>query len=298
MIIDTIQEYAYAKINLGLAIVGLMDHGYHDIKTVMHTVDLYDEIKIVFTDDDDIKIIADDPSLPTNRDNTAYRAADIMRDIYDIKKGIEIYIKKNIPSQAGLGGGSSDAAAVIRGIKRFAKIDMFKEDMIKVASLIGADVPFALFGGCALCKGKGDKLIPISASLKNPVIIIKPSCGMSTEELYHAYDDEHGEIDDEEIKKDSLSIDKVVYAIMNNDLQSIAKNIHNVFTPIATKRDPIIGDLIDCLKKQGAIVADMTGTGSCIYGIYDDEDKAKNSESYLRDNIKDIKIYRTYLGGR
>ena len=118
---DTIQEYAYAKINLGLAIVGRTDYGYHEIKTVMHTVDLYDEVKIVFNDNDDIKISVDDPTVPTNCDNTAFLAAHVMRNSYGIKKGMDIYIKKNIPSQAGLGGGSSDAAAVIRGIKEMGR---------------------------------------------------------------------------------------------------------------------------------------------------------------------------------
>ncbi len=244
---------AYAKINIGLDIVGIRADGYHLVDMIMQTVDLYDELNITPRDDGKVVLICDDPDVPTDAKNLAYKAARALLPEGD-KRGVTIDLCKNIPSQAGLGGGSSDAASALVSINLIYGLGKTDEELERIGAGIGADVPFFIRGGCQRCTGIGEILSPADHSYGSFVIIVKPDAGVSTKEIYAAYDRLE--------KKPKLP---------------------NVLEAVTAEKCPEITEIKERLLSCGASFASMSGSGTAVFGIFSKEPAKETIESLKRD---------------
>lgn len=229
---------AYAKINIGLDIVGRREDGYHLLDMVMQTVDLYDELEITTRDDGKVHLSCDRPDVPTDDSNLAVRAFRALIPEGDAR-GADIVINKNIPSQAGLGGGSSDAAAVLKAVNEMYGLGKCDKELENIGVKIGADVPFFIRGGCQRCEGIGEILSPAENPYGEYVIIVKPDAGVSTKEIYMAYDRLE--------EKPELA---------------------NVLEAVTVAACPEITEIKHHLLSGGAAFASMSGSGTAVFGIF------------------------------
>lgn len=267
---------AYAKINLSLDITGARADGYHLLKTVMQTVSLCDKVTVERSKI--ISLTCSEPSVPTDEKNTAVKAAKAFFDFTKIDGGAEIHIEKQIPSEAGMGGASADAAAVIKALNELYSTNLSNDDLLKIGLSVGADVPFCMVGGTALCEGIGEQITPLKNIPDCFIVIAQPESGISTKAAYDAYDNGNYE--------NSEYTDKLLENI--SSLDAVANSLGNIFEELASNPD------IDIIKMQmksaGAIGACMTGSGSVVFGIFDDENKAKFCVKELNEDYKTVNL--------
>lgn len=249
-------EEAYAKINLTLDITGRRPDGYHDIETIMQTVNLYDTVTVCKSEF--LTVECNDTEL-CGENNLAYIAAKRFFEATGINGGAQIIIDKNIPKAAGLGGGSSDAAAVLRALKRLYGVKLSKKELIDIAAKIGADVPFFVRGGTKLCKGIGEELSDAPKLPDCYIAIIKEGAKKSTGEIYKRFDS---------VGTDKRpDNEKMLELLRNGDLKGIASNLCNVFE----KSVPECEKSKSLLLNFGAIGACLSGSGPTVFGIFDNE---------------------------
>lgn len=262
---------APAKLNLFLDITGRRSDGYHLVNMVMQSVSLYDDVTLTLCSEG-IKITCTDDSIPCDESNTAYKAAAAFFDAAGIDDGgVAIKIRKRIPSQAGMAGGSSDAAAVLAGMNELFGFPLEKEELTELAEDIGADVPFCLTGGTMSAGGIGTILSPLPDLPECYFVIVKPEFSISTKEAYE--------------KSDTLGYDKtispehIISGICNGSPEEIGRWMYNKFEEVAGIDE--IEDIKQKMKDCGALGAIMTGSGSAVFGLFDDEDMAESCESSL-----------------
>lgn len=253
------QIKAYGKINLGLDVIGKLPGGYHEVKMVMQTVGIYDELTFERTESG-IEITTDSPELPADENNLIYKAAKLMKDRYHIREGIRIHLQKNIPIAAGMAGGSTDAAATMKGINRMFGLDISLLELMKTGVEIGADVPYCVIGGTALAEGIGEKLTPLELAPECYVLVAKPDISVSTKYVY-----EH--LDMERIEKHP-DIDGMVEAIGRGSLQGILDRMGNVLETVTIPAYPVIHELKQRMKELGAVNSLMSGSGPTVFGIF------------------------------
>ena len=257
-----------AKLNLFLDILSKRTDGYHDIRTVFQKVSLRDELHITILKRG-IEVTCDNPKVPANEGNLAYKAAQSMLNQYNIKDGVSIEIKKNIPVAAGLGGGSSNAASTIMGINQLFGLGITKQELMKTGSTIGADVPFFIFGKTALATGIGDKLETIEVTPKPWLLLITPDIPISTAWAYSnlrlGLTNKHINIT---IPSCITQFSEII-TLLSNDLEKVS-----------ISRYPIIRKIRDELINKGAKGSLMSGSGSTVFGIFQSEDDAK--EAYVQ----------------
>lgn len=263
---------ARAKINLTLDVLGKREDGYHDIKMIMQTVNLYDTIYIKKIKGNEIKLSTNLKWLPTDNKNLAYRAADLIRKKYSINEGIFIEIKKRIPVAAGLAGGSSDAAAVLIGMRTLFQLKVSIKELITIGKELGADVPYCIMRGTALAEGIGDILTRLPKCPDFYVILAKPPISVSTQSIYKS-------LDNEVIQK-RPDTDAVIEAIKLGDKNKIASNLYNVMEIVTTKKYPVIKDFKNFLLQKGALGVVMSGSGPTVFGLFDDKEIAR--QAYYR----------------
>lgn len=265
-------ERAFAKLNLTLDVLGRRSDGYHEMLTVMLSVGLFDTVHIRLTDSGEIEAATNLPHLPTGRDNLAGRAAEELLRILGERRGVSIYIEKRIPDRAGLAGGSSDAAAVIRGLYGLLRPHGDGEEMYAAARRVGSDVAFCIAGGAALATGRGDVLRKLEPLPRCGILIVKPEFSVSTPELFARID---GGVTAERPDTEGMTA-----ALRNGDLVGVAARLCNVFEPVlpAGHRERVEG-IKSSLLSAGALGAAMTGTGSAVYGIFEDEAAAGRAAS-------------------
>ena len=247
---------AYAKINLSLDIVGVRDDGYHLIKTVMQSISLHDVISIS-EEGSEISITCNDPSVPCDERNIVYKCAKRFFEYWGIEFGVHIDIQKNIPSQAGLGGGSADGAAVLVLLNRICGNPFSDEELCIIGAKVGADIPFCIVGGCVLCEGIGEVLTPIDSKSHLNLCIVKPEFGVSTVEAYKAFDSMENFV--------HPNTDAVIKALETGDEDTLLKNLSNVLE-MDERIEKIKGSLVDL----GAASACMSGSGSAVFGVIED----------------------------
>ena len=264
---------AYAKINLTLDVIGRRENGYHDLEMIMQSVNVFDRVLVRKNSTGNINIYTDSEKIPTDNSNIAYKAADRLIKTYGIKNGVDIVINKNIPVAAGLAGGSTDAAAVIKGMKKLFLTDVSEREILNIASEIGKDVPFCLKGGTAFAYGLGDELLHIEKSPKFYVVLAKPDIDVSTAEVYKAL-----KIDEIKIRPDTRG---VLEAIENGDEITVAKECHNVLETVTAKKYPVIEKIKKTLKEQGAMTSLMSGSGPTVYGLFDSKEKADEAADFV-----------------
>lgn len=262
---DTFVVRALAKINLAIDVLDKREDGYHDIDMVTIPLKLHDSVEITPQDSRyETYLYCDDPSIVCDESNLAYKALDAVHHAYDIKGSYRIFIYKKIPVQAGLGGGSADAAAIIKALDHYLPaVDRNSDKMQKLALEIGSDVPFCILDKPARVQGRGELLTPIKVAYPYNVLIVKPNYGLSTRSIYEAYDSI-----EEEIKHPNVP--ELITALEKDDEATIEKNLVNVLTVPAIKALPLIGDLLQKMKSMNLNLCGMSGTGSACFAISKD----------------------------
>ncbi|MCI9318609.1 MAG: 4-(cytidine 5'-diphospho)-2-C-methyl-D-erythritol kinase [Lachnospiraceae bacterium] len=253
------QMKAHAKINLGLDVVGKLPNGYHEVRMVMQTVGIYDELTFSRTECG-IMVTTDSEELPIEEDNLIYKAANLMKDKYDIREGIHIHLQKNIPIAAGMAGGSADAAAAMKGISRMFGLDTSLLELMELGASIGADVPYCVIGGTALAEGIGEKLTPLEPAPECFVLVAKPDINVSTRYVYER-------LNVAAIEKHP-DIDGMVAAIGKGSLQGILDRMENVLESVTVQEYPVVDALKQRMKELGAVNSLMSGSGPTVFGIF------------------------------
>lgn len=279
----TLYEGAFAKVNLTLDVLGKRPDGYHDLKSVMQTISIRDDIEIDLDTGKPWSLICDKEGIPTDERNLAWKAAKVFFDT--LKKdpnGIEIRITKRIPSEAGLGGGSADAAAVLRALNRHYGEPLSIMALAELGALVGSDVPFCTLCGTAMVEGRGERLRKLPDLPDCCFVVCKPDFSASTPELYR-------KLDETEIAKrpDHQAMES---ALLAGDLGKIAENIHNVFDPVVTAEHLELNYIKSIFNSYGAVAYQMTGSGSAVFAIVPDFEFAAVICSMLKDNYPDVFI--------
>ena len=264
---------AYAKINLSLDILRKREDGYHELKMIMQTVSLYDEIYIEKADTISIECNKDD--IPLNNKNLAWKAADAFFNYTSINSGCKIKLIKNIPDGAGLGGGSSDAATVLLALNEIFNTNLTNEELIDIAVKIGADVPFFILQGTCLAEGIGEKLTKIENNTDPYILIHKPSFSISTKWAY-----ENLKLDN----KNNYDVDKIVENLKDKNYDF--KDIFNYLEDVSVSEYPQINDIKNKMKNYGATASLMSGSGSSVFGIFNDKNAAQTAfESFEKNTV-------------
>lgn len=271
---DEISLKALAKINIGLDVLGKREDGYHDVRMVMQTIHLYDRVEMKKTRSPHIRVETNLYYLPVNEDNLVYRAAKLMKDEFRIREGVRIVLQKFIPVAAGLAGGSSDAAAVMVGMNRIFGLGLKQSRLMELGKKIGADVPFCIMRGTALAEGIGEELTALPAMPRCPVLIAKPGISVSTKSVYEnlrLYDGcEHPDIDG------------IVENIRRKDLRGIAKNMGNILETVTIPLYPVIQEIKNLMRENGALNAMMSGSGPTVFGLFQNEKEIRRAYEALK----------------
>lgn len=272
---------AYAKLNITLDIAGKHSNGYHEMKMVMESVALCDNITIKLEKGKGIRVKTNLSYLPNNENNIAAKAAKLFFDEQSIKGlGANISIKKWIPVCAGMAGGSSDAAAVLRGLNEMLETRLAASDLEKMAEKLGSDVPYCIAGGTVLAQGRGEKLTVLEPMPECHIVICKPPFSVSTPEFFSL-------IDGVNIRH-RPDTDGVIEALKNRDLTGIARRMYNVFEDVPHRGRQEIMGIKASLLDNGAIGAAMSGTGPTVFGLFKDREKAKRAFGVLKKNYRDV----------
>lgn len=264
---------AMAKINLGLDVLRKREDGYHDLRMIMQSIYLYDQITLNVIKRPGILVCTNLSYLPVNEDNLVYRAAKLLMDEFSIEDGLRIELKKYIPVAAGLAGGSSDAAAVLVGVNRLFRLGLSREELMKRAIHIGADVPYCVMRGTALAEGIGEKLTSLPNAPGLHVVLAKPPIHVSTGFVY-------GNLKANELKYHP-DIDAQAKAICDGDARAMADLMGNVLETVTIPAYPVIADIKDCMMRQGAMNAMMSGSGPTVFGLFDEKEKAQKAYEEL-----------------
>ena len=263
---------AYGKINLTLDVTGKREDGYHLLDTVMQSVSLWDEVELLPVREPGVRLRSNRKYLPTDTKNTAYRAAALFLQHCGLEKtGVEISLKKVIPSRAGMGGGSADAAAVLRGLNELFETKLDTSALMELGAEIGADVPFCVHGGTCRCRGTGELVEPVTPMPDCFLVICKPPAGISTPRAYAL-------LDQHPFSRVSAT-EKMVQALEAGDLRLIGKNLSNRFEEAMKLLQ--IKAVEKTMLSAGALGAMMTGSGSAVYGIFEGETAAKSCMELL-----------------
>ena len=272
---DKIKLKALGKINLGLDVLGRRPNGYHDVRMVMQTVYLYDQILLEKTDKEGISLKTNLFYLPVNENNLAYRAAKMLIDEFTIKEGVHISLEKHIPVAAGMAGGSSNAAAVLYGMNRLFQLGLTDQELMERGVKLGADVPYCIMRGTVLAEGIGEELTPLPAMPKCHVLLAKPPISVSTQKVYE-------KLDAQEVTKHP-DIDGILLGLQTGDLKKITPSMGNVLENVTITEYPQIERIKDVMKEEGALNAMMSGSGPTVFGIYDDKMLARRAAARIRE---------------
>lgn len=265
---------APAKVNLRLDVLRKRSDGFHDLRNVMERVSIHDEIQINIVEKG-LVVECEHEAVPENEENIAFRALKEILAYSSRNVGVEVKIKKNIPVASGMGGGSSNAAAVIKGINHLLKLKLSKEKLIKIGTKVGADVPFFLFEGPAIGEGVGDQLKRIKSIPKLLFLIVNPGIRVSTEAVYKKFNCNGNHVDMEEIPS-IFRTKRDVAKIFSNDLERVT-----------IKEFPVIGEIKEEILKSGAIASLMTGSGPTVFGLFSDKNKLQKAYEKLGRKAKE-----------
>lgn len=272
---DKLDLKALGKINLGLDVLGRRENGYHDVRMVMQTVYLYDQIRIEKKRDPGISIFTNLYYLPVNENNLAYQAAELLRAEFGIKDGVKITLDKHIPVAAGMAGGSADAATVLFGMNRMFALGLTQQELMERGVKLGADVPYCIMRGTVLAEGIGEKLTPLTPMPRCYVLIAKPSVSVSTKLVYE-------KLDSHEIEQHP-DIDGIIEGLEKQDLHLAASCMGNVLEKVTIEEYPVIEKIKEVMKREGALNAMMSGSGPTVFGLYDDKRKARNAAFRIKE---------------
>lgn len=272
---------SYGKINLFLNIIGRRKDGYHDIETLIQRIDLFDEIEVNIDkkfNGIEIEVICDHKNVPNNHENLCYKACKWFMEKYDLKGKVNIIIYKNIPVFGGLGGGTSNAAEIIKLLNEIYELNISLETLSRESIILGADFPYSILGGSILCEGIGEKLHKLPSLSNKYVVIVKPSFGFSTKDVYENFSIEN--------MKYNINKSDVIKALENRDFYEVCKNISNTLEYSNVLGMNVIREIKEKFINFGASASSMSGSGSCVYGIFDDFNKARICYEKLKNEYK------------
>jgi len=255
-----------SKVNLGLDVLRRRDDGYHEVRMIMQTLKLCDELYFEETQKKEISIVCNSENLECDENNLIYKAARLIMDEAGIDRGLDIRLKKNIPIAAGMAGGSSDAAATLVALNKMFGIDFDIAKLKEIGVKIGADVPYCIEGGTQLSEGIGEKLTRLKDAPQCFVVVAKPHIGVSTK---YVYENLHVET-----IKTHPNIDAMLKGIDEGDLIEISSHMENILENVTEKKYPVIAMLKSKLKSMGALNSLMSGSGPTVFALFDDRDKA------------------------
>ena len=281
---EKIELQANAKINLTLDVLRKRGDGYHELKMIMQTVSLFDNISIRKTDGN-IRLKTNLRYLPTDKRNIAYGAAELFLEKAGIKSGLDINIKKTIPVAAGLAGGSTDAATVLVGLNRLFGKFFTEKELLEMGGMLGSDVPFCIRGGCALCEGRGEVLTPMPDLPTTAFLIVKPPVRVSTAAVYGA------------LQADKITerpdTDGMIAAISRGDREAVAVRMFNVLETVTAKEHPEIELIKREMIELGAVGSVMSGSGPTVIGLFTDVKAANDACSMMRKNRRETFVAST-----
>lgn len=275
---EEIYQKARAKINLSLEVIGKREDNYHNIKSIFQKINLYDELYIKKTQTDTFELQTNIKEI-NNKENIIYKAYRKLKQEYKNITGIQVKLNKKIPMQAGLAGGSTDCASFLLGMNRLFDLKLSKTEIENMGKSLGADVVPCFYNKAVLAEGIGDKITPIDTHFKYYIVIVKPEMSCNTKEMYQKIDEGNGII---QVK----NTNKVIQALEQEKIELLAHNLYNVFEEVVEEK---IVKIKKELIKQGSIGSLMTGSGSCVYGIFPNKEIAKTAYDKLK------KQYQVYI---
>lgn len=280
---------AMAKVNLGLDVVRKREDGYHEVRMIMQTVNLYDKLFISVSEEPGIRLKTNLSFLPVNENNLIYKAAKLLMDEFEIKQGVDIQLQKFIPVAAGMAGGSTDAATTLIGMNHLFDLGLSRRQLMERGVKLGADVPYCVTGGTALSEGIGEILTRLPDVPKGYVLVAKPGVSVSTKFVYS------------NLKLDQLEkhpdIDAQIEAIRRQDFLQMAQLMGNVLETVTIPEYPIVQEIKDFMMEQGAVNAMMSGSGPTVFGLYTNQIQAEKACEKLRDaGLAKMVFLTTFIG--
>lgn len=267
---------AMAKINLGLDVLGKREDGYHEVRMIMQTIQMYDVLDLEKKKEPGIAFTTNLPYIPADSRNLVWKAASLLMEEFQVEEGLQIHLEKFIPVAAGMAGGSSDAAAALVGVNRLFGLGLTEKELMDRAVQIGADVPYCIIRGTALAEGIGEILTPLPSLPYCYILIGKPAVNVSTKTAYtNLRLEEIGEHPD---------IDGQIRALQKRDLRHLAEKMENVFQPGIEAQYPIVREIREHMEAHGAIRAMMSGSGPTVFGIFDNEKKVREAAASLKNS--------------
>ncbi|MBY0755718.1 4-(cytidine 5'-diphospho)-2-C-methyl-D-erythritol kinase [Clostridium sardiniense] len=275
---------AYAKVNIALDVIGKREDGYHLLRMIMQAIDLYDEI-LIEKIDKGIRINCNKPYVPTDERNLAYKAAKLFMDKFNIKSGVNITINKNIPVSAGLAGGSTDCAAVLKLMNKMFKTNLSDQELMDLGVKLGADVPYCIIGGTALCEGIGEKITKLKPFKDKILVLVKPPFGVSTKVVYQEFD----------LSKVVFhpNVEGLIKNIEEDNLKYVASNMKNLLENVTLAKYKEIISIKQSMIECGSIGSMMSGSGPTVFAFFDDMVKAQKCYDIMKKKYKDVCITRT-----
>ena len=270
---DSITLKALAKINLTLDVLRRREDGYHELRMVMQTLQLYDRLIISRVKSPGIRIVTNMYHLPTDENNLIHKAARLLMDEFGIKDGIVVDLDKRIPMAAGMAGGSADAAAALVGVNRLFGLGLSKRQLMERGVQIGADVPYCVMRGTVLAEGIGEKLTPLAPMVDCPVLIAKPRESISTKFVY-----QNLQLDEQTVHPD---VDAMIADLAAGDLRAIARDMGNVLETVSIGHLPVIGEIKERMLELGALGALMSGSGPTVFGLFEDRETCVRAKEEL-----------------
>lgn len=267
---------AYGKINLALDVLRRREDGYHDVRMIMQTVGIYDQVELQLKEEPGITVETNLSYLPVNENNLVYQAADLLMKEFHTDQGLHISLRKFLPVAAGMAGGSSDAAAVLFGVNKLFQLGLSRKELMERGVKIGADVPYCILRGTALSEGIGEKLTPLPPMPQCQVVIAKPGISVSTR---YVYENLHA---NELRPEQHPDIDGMVEAIRKQDLEQVAGKFGNVLELVTARKYPVIQEIKDVMWEKGAVNALMSGSGPTVFGLFPDPKAAQAAYEELR----------------
>ena len=281
---------ALAKINLGLDILRKREDGYHEVRMIMQTIQMYDVLEMKRVRKPGISLSVNYSYIPNDERNLVYKAAKLLMDEFQVKGGVDIHLEKFIPVAAGMAGGSSDAAAAFVGVNKMFHLGLSEQELMERAVQIGADVPYCIMRGTALAEGIGEKLTRLPQLPKCYILVGKPAVNVSTKLAYENLDLQNmGAHPD---------IDGMISDIENGDLYTMVSRMGNVFEPGIIGKYPVIQEIKDLMEAYGALKAMMSGSGPTVFGIFDDKNKMKAAARVLRSSHLAKTVFATEVFNR
>ncbi len=277
-------EKAPAKINLTLDALHKRDDGYHELEMIMTTIDLADRIDLRETDDGQIHLDSTSGLVPQDERNLAYRAASLLRERFGIRQGVHIFIHKKIPVAAGLAGGSSDAAATLRGLNRMWKLGLSLDELVELGAELGSEVPYCVRMGTALARGRGEILQPLPPPPPCWVVLAKPPHGISTADVFRRLDTER--------ISHRPDTEKMIEALSRSDYPAICRGLGNVLEGVTLELFPEVGRLKERIRRFGADGVLMSGSGPSVFGLVDRESRARRIVNALRGFCRQVYAVR------